>query len=1257
MGNSWAVSKSGTVISNTALCTYISPEGISYTQVSNTVETVVARVYGILIEPDKQELVSSPGSFVEFPFLLENTGNGKDRFVLSVDNLSGDSGELENLQIFYDRNGNGKIDPGENSISETEVLQPGQIIPLILKGKIPSSAVRGHLSVRITGVSVGDKTKVDSNNIYTVKVSKAGFIVIKKSVNISKIKPGGKLKYTLKIENVGSSSVNGAKVFTDFDNNGVPEERTGILIYDKLPAGFIFREASANLFNWIVIYKGSKDSYWKRDVSSISGNLEYVGILSPKNSTFSPSEFGIFTIQGTLCGSFSGLLLKNRAYGVFSSEGKRQVVESNTAVVKVEPVVRVVVDDVDDGTGYSGSGRPGDPDDLTVVKGISTGNWVVFKNEAWNLGNRVDVVNLLVDKSLSQNLKGLTVHFYSSDGRVLTDSDGDGLPDVGPVPPGGKRIFYTKVFIPSSYEKSSFLVAVKGRSSLNPSVYDYTYDKAVDVGKEKVIVKAKIVSVGGLSEQLVKNRKIVAYEYTLDGKLLRKKVFTTDSSGSVTLDGTGTPLSLYSWMREGYLYRVSLKNEEGGFFYYLSPLLKKDFFSSVNKPGEAACWNWQMKRVSCSGGSAVVKIFVKTDGTKVLKLPLDPAGYVYDALTGERVNGACVHFYRCSDSSCSTYTSVDPSRLDFYPDGVTKQENPQVSGPTDINGNSVGLGNGDFAFQIADFTPSDVGWYFITVDFDCGFPAADKNLSKKYSPVHLKKNAVWSPYSGKPYTGEKFYVDYTFPGAVALRIPLIPKGFKQIEVRKSVSSSTVYYGDLVRWTIKVKNPNSFDVYGVKVYDYLPRGFRYKGGTTKINGKKSEDPSVSKSSLIWNVGKLSAGETKEIAFYTYVTPGAKEGERKNRARAAGWIDPKGEISVSSNEAYAYVRVVPGVFSAKGYIVGRVFIDNNKNGILDDGEPGVGGVKIYMEDGRFVVTDSEGKYHFDNVRPGTHVLKIDRTTIPSNTLLAVTGDRNAGDPNSLFVDLFPGELFKANFRLIPLPAKLKSSVSVEKRFSGKVKVERGIAAVLVDPKSQSLMLKHCFCLENSSGGPLYEVRFSESSPFVPEEGTVRLNGAPFENPVRKKSVFSWYLPIVEPEESVCLTWLSEPTSRDVRVKSLVYYSFKPYEGMEQKAVARIPVTFVVKAPKTYEITVYFDFGSYKLSDGAKKALKALADFLRKNDYKQIFVRIVGHTDSVGVSRKNRRYRNNRQLSLKRAKAVEHYLRELLIDTRKVKIGFKD
>ena len=63
----------------------------------------------------------------------------------------------------------------------------------------------------------------------------------------------------------------------------------------------------------------------------------------------------------------------------------------------------------------------------------------------------------------------------------------------------------------------------------------------------------------------------------------------------------------------------------------------------------------------------------------------------------------------------------------------------------------------------------------------------------------------------------------------------------------------------------------------------------------------------------------------------------------------------------------------------------------------------------EDGSYVITDSEGKYDFYGISAKTHVLKVDRTTLPIGSELVLINNRQAGDPNSRFVDV--SQLFGA------------------------------------------------------------------------------------------------------------------------------------------------------------------------------------------------------------------------------------------------------
>ena len=90
------------------------------------------------------------------------------------------------------------------------------------------------------------------------------------------------------------------------------------------------------------------------------------------------------------------------------------------------------------------------------------------------------------------------------------------------------------------------------------------------------------------------------------------------------------------------------------------------------------------------------------------------------------------------------------------------------------------------------------------------------------------------------------------------------------------------------------------------------------------------------------------------------------------------------NVRSNEARSLVRMNEELFSQKGFIVGRVF-----EGTCDaDGREaaGVANVRVYLEDGRYGVTDENGRFHFEGLEPGTHTVQLDKLTLPDYLELA-------------------------------------------------------------------------------------------------------------------------------------------------------------------------------------------------------------------------------------------------------------------------------
>ena len=92
-------------------------------------------------------------------------------------------------------------------------------------------------------------------------------------------------------------------------------------------------------------------------------------------------------------------------------------------------------------------------------------------------------------------------------------------------------------------------------------------------------------------------------------------------------------------------------------------------------------------------------------------------------------------------------------------------------------------------------------------------------------------------------------------------------------------------------------------------------------------------------------------------------------------------------VSSNTAFASVLVRNDLFSEKAFLVGRVVVaqcdaefETDADGnVIEVEKPGVPGVRIYLEDGSYVVTDENGSWHMQGIDPGTHIVQMDTASL--------------------------------------------------------------------------------------------------------------------------------------------------------------------------------------------------------------------------------------------------------------------------------------
>ena len=116
-----------------------------------------------------------------------------------------------------------------------------------------------------------------------------------------------------------------------------------------------------------------------------------------------------------------------------------------------------------------------------------------------------------------------------------------------------------------------------------------------------------------------------------------------------------------------------------------------------------------------------------------------------------------------------------------------------------------------------------------------------------------------------------------------------------------------------------------------------------------------------------------------------------------------VDDAGKTQVTTGKAGAADHTIDAGIIAK--VTNRlgdfVWVDTNKNGLQDTGEPGVQGVTVVLKkgDGTPVgqpkLTDAQGKYLFDGLEDGTYKVCFDLSTLPAQYAGYVTTTPDAGD----------------------------------------------------------------------------------------------------------------------------------------------------------------------------------------------------------------------------------------------------------------------
>ena len=238
-----------------------------------------------------------------------------------------------------------------------------------------------------------------------------------------------------------------------------------------------------------------------------------------------------------------------------------------------------------------------------------------------------------------------------------------------------------------------------------------------------------------------------------------------------------------------------------------------------------------------------------------------------------------------------------------------------------------------------------------------------------------------------------------------------------IQLTKTVGRNRANAGEIVTYSIEIRNTTANPIAAVRLSDTPARGFKYVTGTAQLDGLSIPDPNIGLP-IEFDIGAVPGhvdsngngavdpGEPGYlvISYRMVAGSGVAPGFWTNTAIATVACD----TCYVSNAASADIEIVEDTLFDLGTLIGKVFYDADRDGFQDSGEAGIAAAMVALDDGSYVLTDEFGRYHFPAVKPGQRLLKIN--------LNSLVGKATATNDKTRIVSVTPGLMAKANFGVI-------------------------------------------------------------------------------------------------------------------------------------------------------------------------------------------------------------------------------------------------
>ncbi len=365
---------------------------------------------------------------------------------------------------------------------------------------------------------------------------------------------------------------------------------------------------------------------------------------------------------------------------------------------------------------------------------------------------------------------------------------------------------------------------------------------------------------------------------------------------------------------------------------------------------------------------------------------VDPLGTVFDSQSGQPVAGATVYFHTADGAPAH-----DPDAGEAESAASTTRADGQFRFPR--------LGSGA---------------YYLRVE-----PPPSHDFPSTVAPDALRAQfgrqvgAYSYGRDGPPGGGASSVFQLDADGDLPrIDVPLDPAVTGNLTVEKRASRPAVGLADVVAYEVVVSNRSTQALRDVRLRDQPPYGFKYVERSARWDGKPIDGPLRFTPELEFALGTLAPGARTTVSYALRTSAGAVDGDGLNRASAEGRT--ASDRTLRSTEARVKVQVRPeGVLSDNAIVFGKVYLDADCNRIQSRGEWPIGGVKLYLENGSFAITDEHGQYSLYGLKPGLHAIKVDPLTLIEGLRLKPLGNRHLADGDSRLLDLVPGEFHRADF----------------------------------------------------------------------------------------------------------------------------------------------------------------------------------------------------------------------------------------------------